>query len=576
MNPSPTLNLVLFIVLVICVTTTAAKPGIELSLDSQRSVVLDVQMPKSKMISFVDDSYDTHTQIRASYWTSLSTCLTSHTRQSIETKDCERVKYKLTWDGKPRDRIYPAIVQLNNGGVLVFTSYIQVRDETGPLPIRAVAPKGGIAVFRGKKSSLEIDLPLAEIRSGSRGWVYLGPDDFIENPSAQILIDKGIPAKFGDALRDALLGLIATYATQLESKSNARPSVYLTWNNRDNPGVSFQADTVPGSVIRFSLEGMGWNSTTPENVTKLTTVAAHELAHLWNADLYSVRGEPWLYEGNAELLSVSALFASSLIDSNGVSTRVNRAFSDCAAAADGKSWKQLVYARSQGSIPYDCGMAIQFATVAASQKNQVKDSAFGFWKDFWREYPVYDEGSFVRFVEKRVGTEFSESLERLLKDDAWPIEDALYELLRPHGGVIENNFSWGSSAKRELLRAFTTNLLIQDCPSTSNSVGFGVGEHGIQVDPTMRCRHINSGSTIVGFEGAHPVQDFEEAMSRAKRACFLNGAIQVQIEGRGMRELPCSAFLIRNFPRTPRATRVPSTVINRVMESKGAGSKLAN
>ena len=546
-------------------TTSIAQPEMVISLDRKRDAVLDIEMPPSRAVYFVDSSDETHMQTRTSQWTQLSKCSVVHSNQMIQSSDCDRIRYKLTWDNELRDRRYPSMIRLSNGGALVFTAYIQLADEAGKrLPMRVLAPDGGVAVFRGKKSSQEIEILPAEISGDSRGWIYLGPDDFIDNMSIQILVDKGVPAKFGQTLQDALSDLLETYSTQLESKPKVRPAVYLVWSNRDQPGSSFQADTVPGGVIRFGLDGAGWRSPSPENLALLVKFAAHELAHLWNAEIYSVRGEdtPWLREGNAELLSVSALYVRSLIDADQALLSVNQALAQCAAAADGKSWKELAGARAQGRVPYACGMAIQFAIVAASQKSNAGDSAFRFWRDFWQEYPVYDESAVLRFVEKRVGGVFSASLRRLLNDDTWPIEDALDALLRPFGGVAENNFKWGKSAKRDLLKAFMMNLLIQNC---SSRIGFSVNEQSIQIGSAMTCRNIEAGSRIVGFEGTNPLQNFEEAMSRARRACISTWQIRLQNDDGGTLVLPCNESILRSFPRVPNVTKVPSSIVKLVM-----------
>jgi hypothetical protein len=105
-------------------------------------------------------------------------------------------------------------------------------------------------------------------------------------------------------------------------------------------------------VIRFGLSGSDWATPTFAQLETIRDIASHELAHLWNAGVYSseARLSPWLHEGNAELLSHAAQYQLGYKDLETLRKNAERAIRSCLQSAGDQPWP-MNPERLRGRIP---------------------------------------------------------------------------------------------------------------------------------------------------------------------------------------------------------------------------------
>lgn len=391
-------------------------------------------------IDFYDADSDTHSFVRSKLWQPSEGCTVELDRSRIRLPKCDHIRFILSWDGIQRDRRYPPLIPLQHGGVLVFTKYLQTFDGNGPTSWKVIAPKGGVAAFRGQKSSEEISIPGSVFAEDPRGWIYLGPDKFVQSEEAQLMVDEGVSDSVGNIVAVMLPQLIRLFATELAARPLSKPSVFIGWANREVGGRSFQADTVPGSVIRFGLSGSDWATPSSAQLETIRDIASHELAHLWNAGVYSseARLSPWLHEGNAELLSQAAQYQLGYKDLETLRKNAERAIASCLQTAGDQSWP-MNPERLRGRIPYDCGFAIQLGAVGVANRCAPEISTMGFWKQHWAKFPRYDESTLVAFLSAVSTPNKSALLKRLLDDKSLPLQIALADLYRESGLLALSN-----------------------------------------------------------------------------------------------------------------------------------------
>jgi hypothetical protein len=118
------------------------------------------------------------------------------------------------------------------------------------------------------------------------------------------------------------------YRDRLGADLRAKPVLYLAWANRAAPGRSFQADVVPGPVVRFTPSGARWGNPSTESLAAFRAIEAHELAHVWNRS--DTQTTPWVVEGGAEILSWAAMHAVGLIDDLALADLLDAAYEECA------------------------------------------------------------------------------------------------------------------------------------------------------------------------------------------------------------------------------------------------------
>ena len=123
----------------------------------------------------------------------------------------------------------------------------------------------------------------------------------------------------------------------------APPLVIVGAGRLDEPGFSIKGGALPGELF-FKIAGQQAASETPKLRAMFEQLVAHELAHVWQ-DLVRRGGfaddaEPWIHEGGAQALSLTALEGSGLWDAAAVATFKAKLHDECvhirAAKADGK------------------------------------------------------------------------------------------------------------------------------------------------------------------------------------------------------------------------------------------------
>jgi hypothetical protein len=517
--------ILLFFILPYSFFAFATTPTITLSLDKSGNPIVEYAKPsEGNVISFSDTSQDTYRFVRSTLWDVVDGCALQFDNSILKLSDCKRPQFTLRWDGVIRDRRYPPMMKLQNGGALVFTQYLQTNSATGFSNWRVVAPRGGVVTFRGQKSDKELIIPGDTFKDNLQAWIYLGPDKFAKLASVLALADDGIPEAATQMLTKGAPDLIQFYEDALGKRLTAPPVFYLTWNNRDKPGRSFQADVINGGEIRFGLDGAGWATASSNNLQRLQATLAHELAHLWNSGIFQLgTPRPWLHEGNAELLSFAAQLALGQLDKNQAAERVNTAYMGCIAAADGKAWLDLP-SRDRGIFPYQCGLAIQFALVAQAQKRDATINATEFWRRLWQEYPRYSEWSVTAFVAKVSGVDAAETLYRLTSDNREPLSVLLTKIIKDAGVESAPPNTLSKQARISLAKNAFADLMRVDCRVTA---GYRQHEDHLLIDDVPSCKTLKKGMKIRNLEGIDILQKPIEAFTAAREACNQRKAINI-------------------------------------------------
>ena len=174
----------------------------------------------------------------------------------------------------------------------------------------------------------------AEANEGHGVYAYFGPQQIVESGSLRALIDPATPAWIRDALADTGSRVAAVYEARLGRPAPATLALIVGAGGLDAPGYSIKGGALPGQLV-YKLEGSDLRQDSPEGRRRMQQLAAHELAHVWQANV--ARGgigqtQPWVHEGGAEALSLAALQASGLWTADEVAEQGARLVDECRAA----------------------------------------------------------------------------------------------------------------------------------------------------------------------------------------------------------------------------------------------------
>lgn len=458
-------------------------------------------------------------------------------------KRCATASVRVDWDERVRPRVYPAVVRMSNGGVLVYGGYIGVVTAHGkkPAEIRLEAPKNGVSSFHDRKSRHEVVLGPEDLGDDVNGWFYLGPDRFKEEPAARVLADDGVPAELRRVVVDVSPRLMQLYASRLGAAYPVRPTFFLTWSARERAGRMFQADVVPGGDVRFALTGGGWRDAGPPDVANFQCVAAHELAHLWNMDLFQRPdwSSAWLHEGNSELLATAALLELGEINAAQATDRITAAALQCETIARSRAWKD-VEERERDPFPNACGLTMQFAIVAAARRDRPDLDAFAYWRRLWAAHPRYHEATFEQDALQR-GDQPLDGLLRETFTGSLPVGQALRRLLALGGLQVDSSDALGPMSRRAASTQIMSSLMRLDCHGKANFAGFSDRFEVVDNGHERLCGNLLNGMQIVSLEGLPVMNEPVEIGRRVKSACDQDQPIIAGLINKTSVAIPCSS-----------------------------------
>ena len=505
-------------------------PGVSLSLAPGGKVRLSYLGEKgaATRLIFANQDERTHKVARAGFWKFDERCFELDVRGITVATDpgCRGKAIELDWDERQRDRVYPGLVHLRNGGVLVFAGYIQVltNDRGAIAPIRLHAPTGGIVAFRDSKSASDLIVDGSAFDRDGRGWFYFGPDEFVEEDVARILVDDGVPPALRAMLLQLAPKLMRIYQERLGVAHRQRPSFYVTWGERERQARSWQADVVPGE-IRFTVSGRSWGDAGPDAVAPFRDPLAHELAHLWNAGVFEPKpwAAPWLSEGGAEFLSIAALLVASAISPSAAAERIQNATAECLITAGSRAWAAM-RERDGGRVPYTCGLAIQFAVVAAARRSDDATNAFSYWRTVWQERPQYYEAALAQRALGVGDSELASIIQAMFTRPDMPLVDALRQLYGLGGLATQLSHTLPVAILSHAGGRVMAALMSGDC---HGSYGFWTEADHYFVDK-ISCDSFKPGMQVA-FAAGHDL--FAEPMQAAREtraACAQNRRIPVK------------------------------------------------
>jgi hypothetical protein len=374
----------------------------------------------------------------------------------------------------------------------------------------------------------------------------------------RIMVDDGVHAKVRDALERATPILLKVYAALLDVEPSGTPVVSVAWSKRTDAGRSFQADVAPGPVIRFSLSGQAWSEPDSEAVAGLLETLAHELAHMWNSSAYrsEPRANPWLAEGNAELLGAAALLRGGLATPGDTAWRINTAVNGCFGLAGSSAWHAIA-STADGLLPSRCGMAIQYVALALAQRRDPALDAFGFWRGFWKAHPVYSEKALVDYARASGWTEAAAFLDDVLGTGPTALDRHLVRGLQLALGLElprTPRAQFGSQAMRALMTA--------DC---NGMYGFWAHNDHFQLEDLPGCKSLKGAPKIGDLAGHDLLREPAQAIDAAKAACARGQPLRLRtLDGRDL-AMPCTAAIAGMLPVDPRQSNLEPLRAARVL-----------
>ncbi|MBC3920069.1 hypothetical protein H8L32_21560 [Undibacterium sp. CY18W] len=292
------------------------------------------------------------------------------------------------------DRVYTPVILFGDGNAAqVYSEYL--------------LPKGGGSVNLANPG---VVLGNA-VSKGTTIWhandaaTYIVTGQANTNTSSEYIItlDNSLPIWIAQSLNKQVAALMDLYTQKFGNHPKQKPWIVASYNPVASIGnLGFRGDTNPG-MVRLNLMGKGWEYENTEQSYQLASFVAHELFHLWNAELWRAQNKDpiWLYEGGADAVAQDALYRLGITNADRYRYQRMDSLVGCSTVKGETLANKLV---SGGRTHYKCGAAIFYLAAAMSGEKSLDIGPLDLWADLFiqtkaqRKYSVSD---LLHVVEKR-------------------------------------------------------------------------------------------------------------------------------------------------------------------------------
>jgi hypothetical protein len=181
------------------------------------------------------------------------------------------------------------------------------------------------------------------------GYAYFGPGKPERAGIVNVIIDPQTPTWLREVLFDTTSRVSQFYEQAFERKLLATPLVSVAVVGFEGaPGkLSIKGGAVGGGIA-YRLEGDALRVASPKRRQYIARVIAHEMAHLWQQNLsqggIGEAGEPWVHEGGAEAIMLTALRATGVLTAEESDLAAQGLLAECATLKDDVSLYRGMYA----------------------------------------------------------------------------------------------------------------------------------------------------------------------------------------------------------------------------------------
>jgi hypothetical protein len=167
--------------------------------------------------------------------------------------------------------------------------------------------------------------------SDQLAYAYFGPARPAPAGAADLILDPKTPAWVADVLQEATAKITAFYDHAFQRPLSYKPLVMVSMGDVETPGMSSKGGAV-GKQVVYRLSGKALLGGSPQVRKMLTSLIAHELAHVWQNNV--ARGgiggnEPWIHEGGAEAIALAGLRGSGLFSQADADAYAARLVQEC-------------------------------------------------------------------------------------------------------------------------------------------------------------------------------------------------------------------------------------------------------
>jgi len=167
--------------------------------------------------------------------------------------------------------------------------------------------------------------------SDQLAYAYFGPASPAPAGVANLILDPKTPDWAVQVLRETTARITDYYDHAFQRPLPHKPLVMVSIGDVERRGLSLKGGAI-GKQVVYRLEGEALLRGSPQARTMLTSLIAHELAHVWQNNVAhgGIGGdEAWVHEGGAEAIALAGLRGSGLFSQADADAYAGKLIQEC-------------------------------------------------------------------------------------------------------------------------------------------------------------------------------------------------------------------------------------------------------
>lgn len=459
--------------------------------------------------------------------------------QSKTQRAFDQVSIEIPIQQTSRLRQYDTTMPFSSGGAAVLSEHLALAPETWSTSFRFNTD----AVVRGRNlqagASWRDELTTGTIQGA---YLYLGPLRAEQDASASFLFDQVTPEWIKQEVIETVRAVTKAYRIKFGfSKVLVKPALILSMQPAVGLHESYRGDSLPGQSLRLALYGKQWSVRTENRQRQLRRFLAHELAHVFNAELSRSRnfGQAWIHEGIAEYAALSILSELQLVSPQFALDTMNSSINACQIGLQSRSLLDIQPSSAEQGLLYDCGMVLFYTyDKLVRHGTNGKQNFFSAMRTAFKN-PQYSGVSLLALIDSPYPMPAFRFVGTLMTQGRLEPTDKLGSIFSSLGIRLQPaSLPYDNAA---YLKPLADYIIRQDCKA---GAGYWTLSDGVKVDGRFDCAAFAGSPTLTHVEKQALLSNARDGMERVRQICKNpTASFSVQTSDGHDHNLPCGSTL---------------------------------
>ncbi|MDC8832588.1 hypothetical protein [Alteromonas gilva] len=432
---------------------------------------------------------------------------------------------------------YTHNIRYTDGSVLLYTNHLalgaNIIEDKSVSPIGAsfkgikfhfYSPNQNI-VFLGQSFKDRANWSL----EGEGTYIYFGNIQPIENANMIAIVDPALPSWAWDQTQQYFPKLFDYYKAKTGQALNFKPVVFFNYDQVDGDYSNYSGGTLNG-LVQLTINGQRWSSENKGKFNKLFHFLAHEAAHFWNGQMFTVEDQKhsWMHEGGADTFANFAMMEFGLMSYEQMVQKFEDAANNCflnkgdeSLEQSAKLWRYRNY--------YDCGSVMGLASHVAVKAKDSSKTVFDVWKNVFdaniKDRTYSQQEYFVALNNLTKSKELSEAFEKFSSNSNLDNQTEVASWFERSEISTQYTESYSASVIRHWGVQVMRNLMSSHC---NKRISFSSYDDFLITYPIEGCKSFEQSMEIQFVDGLEIFNNGINAYSLFKDKCENGETVTLQ------------------------------------------------